>query len=100
MTAAIIGVSAFGAWNYFKNISTTKKEEWVSMPDGKMYHISCIHHHEDEFKVQRLEMGSILSKKNKNGHLYQEWLPPCEYKPKMKEHVKNLGHYSDWSVYA
>ena len=75
------------------------------MPDGKLYHISCIHHHDDDFKVEKMFTGSLLTKKNSEGHVEQEWLPPCQYKPKEKtpemiEKENNLGYYSDWSVYA
>ena len=105
-TTAVVGVAAaaFGAWNYYSNTPNPVEEEWVAMPDGKLYHTSCIHHHEDNFRVDRLMTGSLLSKTNGEGHMEQTWLPPCPYKPRMQEVEKkdenNLGYYSDWSVYA
>jgi len=77
MTLAVIGSAAFGAWNYYTNTLIIPKDEWVAMPDGKMYHNSCIHHHDYEFKVDRLLTGSLLTTKNEDGHLEQNWLPPC-----------------------
>ena len=101
-TTAVMGAAAaaYGAWNYYTQSPAVGDDEWIPMPDGKLYHISCIHHHDDDFKVQKLFTGSLLTKKNSEGHVEQNWLPPCQYKPKMQEKDENLGYYSDWSVYA
>ena len=64
------------------------------MPDGKMYHKSCIYHHDTEFKIE----GSTPYTENGS-----EELPPCEYEPRVMKkdgEVKGLQYYSDWSVYA
>ena len=65
------------------------------MPNGKLYHKSCIHIHDDHFTVESVVEGSII-----NGELYE----PCKYEPREQvlDHPidEGLTYYSDWSVYA
>jgi len=61
-------------------------EDWLSMPDGKMYHKSCIYHHDTDFKVGGVsESVQTLTKENEHGELTTEELAPCAYESrKMK----------------
>jgi hypothetical protein len=70
------------------------------MPDGKFYHKTCVHHHDDTFHVERLpEKRSLLTKKSTS-----VLLPPCPYPSLLS--LKDVAtespqhYYSDWSVYA
>ena len=38
------------AVNSFAN--SIDEEIWYPMPDGKLYHIECIHQYDDEFSIQ------------------------------------------------
>lgn len=53
-------------------------DDWTLMPDGRKYHKSCIHRHEENDEVESFST-------------------PCEYEPIT---TQNVGYYSDWSVYA
>lgn len=65
------------------------------MPDGKLYHKSCIHIHDDHFNLERVDGGSMI-----NGQLHE----PCKFEPRMQVREQldenDLTYYSDWSVYA
>ena len=67
------------------------------MPNGKLYHKSCIHIHDNHFTVESVDEGSII-----NGELYE----PCKYEPReqvlenQQMDESDLTYYSDWSVYA
>ena len=79
------------------------EDDWLAMPDGKLYHKSCIHHHDSDFKVERVSNSVSIVTSEKEGELYTEELPACSYQPramKKEGEVKNLQYYSDWSVYA
>lgn len=83
---------------------TNDDEDWLSMPDGKMYHKSCIYHHDTEFKIEGIsESTQVLTKENEAGVLTSEELAPCAYKPRVMKNegeLEDLQYYSDWSVYA
>jgi len=88
---------AIAAGTYWYNLpvdDATNDEEWYEMPDGKLYHRSCIHHHDEEFHVDLIDGGSMVTTDEGS-----EWLPECQHKPKMKEAPK-VSYYSGWSNYA
>ena len=51
-----ISAATYLAMNYTQEqvesfLSIDNEDDWLSMPDGKMYHKSCIYHHDTEFKI-------------------------------------------------
>ena len=67
-------------------------DDWLAMPDGKLYHKSCIHYHDDEFQVESVDEGSLV-----NGELFEA----CPYETREQEvQDENVSYYSDWAVYA
>jgi hypothetical protein len=73
------------------------------MPDGKLYHKSCVHLHDSDFTVERLSDAKTLVT---SGEDEAEEMEACPYEPrKMVASEKDsflgdLTYYSDWSVYA
>ena len=60
-------------------------DEWLPMPDGRLYHHSCVHRQDDGKAVVP---GS---------------LPPCPYAPRRAPapvEESGVSYYSDWAVYA
>ena len=57
-------------------------DEWLAMPDGRLYHYSCVHRQED---------GVVPGS-----------LPPCPHAPRQARAADESGvnYYSDWAVYA
>ena len=88
----------------FETTPVVDDEDWLSMPDGKMYHKSCIYHHDTEFKIDGIsESTQVLTKENAAGELTSEELTPCAYEPReanKEGEVENLQYYTDWAVYA
>jgi hypothetical protein len=78
------------------------------MPNGKMYHKSCIYHHDSDFKIDNISVDiQTLTKEKENGDLLTEELPKCEYETRQMRHseenesfFQNPEYYSDWAVYA
>lgn len=56
-----------------------KDADWLSMPDGKMYHKSCIYYHDTEFKIENVSEDVQTLTKEMDGVLTTEELPRCEY---------------------
>ena len=65
------------------SISAAPLEEWLPMPDGRLYHHTCVHRQDDAVKVLP---GS---------------LPPCPYLSRSAApEIEAPNYYSDWAVYA
>lgn len=37
------------------------EDEWYPMPDGKLYHIDCIHHFDEHFHVENLGETDVIT---------------------------------------
>ena len=75
--------------------SSSHASDWLEMPDGKLYHVSCVHHHEQNFHVEHIEGdGSTVVKEDGT----KTFLPPCAYPTRTR--TNEVSYYSDWSVYA
>ena len=75
-------------------------DDYLTMPDGFMYHKSCVHHHIEHFEVERLPEG-------RGTHVVGgDSFGPCPFDRVPAKAVlastgpENLKYYSDWSVYA
>ena len=71
--ASILGVSSFTAFLYSQSLNQPSDDDFLPMPNGKLYHKSCIHIHDDHFTVESVDEGSII-----NGEFYE----PCKYEPR------------------
>jgi hypothetical protein len=49
LSATIFGATSFGSYYYTQTMDKVSDDDWLAMPDGKLYHKSCIHIHDDEF---------------------------------------------------
>ena len=49
LSATIFGATSFGSYYYTQTMDKVSDDDWLAMPDGKLYHKSCIHYHDDEF---------------------------------------------------
>ena len=80
-------------------LSTTfASSEWIPMPDGREYHVSCIHHHDTAFHVTRLS-DERTHLKYANGT--ENTFTKCPFPSRPRgETSSDLQYYSDWSVYA
>ena len=82
----------------FQPDSEYNEEEWYPMPDGKLYHIDCIHHHDSHFHVQKTGNGDkVVVTKDFDVKIYDK----CPHEARtIVRTEEELGYYSDWSVYA
>ena len=71
---ALLGVSTVG-YKYMNQ----DQEDWVAMPDGKLYHKSCVHLHDDAFTVERLSDAKTLVTSGENE---AEEMEACPYEPR------------------
>ena len=71
--ASIIGLTSFSAIYYSQLLDKVSEDDWLAMPDGKLYHKSCIHIHDDEFTLERVDGGSQI-----NG----EYFEACPFEPR------------------
>lgn len=77
-----------------RTLSAKETEDWRWMPDNRWYHVSCVHHHQDDDGQEKKDIGKDLG--------------PCPYRSKSSFDVEAevvddegaLQYYSDWSVYA
>lgn len=70
---ALLGISTVG-YKYMND-----QEEWIAMPDGKLYHKSCVHLHDSDFKVERLSDAKTLVTSGENE---AEEMEACPYEPR------------------
>ncbi len=62
-------------------------DDYVSMPDGRMYHSDCVHHHNSHFTSEEIEKYDPC--------------PHPSYSKSLADDVNlTASYYSDWSVYA
>ena len=65
-----LSAATYLAMNYTQEqmesfLSIDNEDDWFSMPDGKMYHKSCIYHHDTEFKIDGISgEKQVLTKEN------------------------------------
>ena len=73
--ASILGVTSLAAVYYTQSLNLVSDDDFLAMPDGRLYHKSCIHVHDDHFTVERTEEGSLV-----NGEMHA----PCKYESRMQ----------------
>ena len=66
-------------------------DDWLPMPNGLLFHRSCIHRWDRPIRLRPLPDGSQRAT-GPNG--LDQSIPPCPHKPRAAS--SRLGYYSDW----
>lgn len=80
-----------------------KSQQWFPMPNGKNYHIDCIHQYEEKHQIYLDEMQNETRVQFANGTVITH--SPCPHipsniHPASYQVFKKPEYYSDWAAYA